>query len=254
MTETQVSSLLEAFARSQQQANRILFESILTTLNRTTSTGPEVPLPPSPPMTAHETQYRSGSFAKCTARFDGRADDADKLEAFLDAIITYKECLSVSDEHALRGLPILLEDDAAVWWRGIKNSVHTWDDAVARLRGMYGAARPAYKILREIFAQEQGQQRCDVFISRTRALIAKLPYELDECIQIDFVYGLLDRRVRKRITRESVVSLDKLVDRAREFEESLAEVTHGDAGKGPRGTTGTHPKPKPTVSSNPHRY
>ncbi|KAL0821690.1 hypothetical protein ABMA28_005122 [Loxostege sticticalis] len=254
MTETQVSSLLEAFARSQQQANRILFESILTTLNRTTSTGPEVPLPPSPPMTAHETQYRSGSFAKCTARFDGRADDADKLEAFLDAIITYKECLSVSDEHALRGLPILLEDDAAVWWRGIKNSVHTWDDAVARLRGMYGAARPAYKILREIFAQEQGQQRCDVFISRTRALIAKLPYELDECIQIDFVYGLLDRRVRKRITRESVVSLDQLVDRAREFEESLAEVTHGDAGKGPRGTTGTHPKPKPTVSSNPHTY
>ncbi|XP_028158446.1 uncharacterized protein LOC114351431 [Ostrinia furnacalis] len=251
MTESQVSSLLSAFARSQQEANRILFENLLTTLSTTstTSTGPAVP-PQSPPMSTSESQFRGGSFAKCTARFDGRADDADKLEAFLDAVTTYKECLSVSDEHALRGLPILLVDDAAVWWRGVKNSVYTWDDAVARLRGMYGAARPAYKILREIFAQEQGQQRCDVFISKMRALIAKLPYELNECLQIDIVYGLLDRRVRKRVTRESVVSLDVLVDRARDIEESIAEVTQGDSGKGPRGTISTYSIQK-TVSSSP---
>ncbi|GBP83175.1 Activity-regulated cytoskeleton associated protein 2 [Eumeta japonica] len=94
---------------------------------------------------------RSGSFAKCTARFDGSASDPDVLETFLDAIKVYKECLNINDEHALRGLPILLTGNAAVWWRGIKSTVSTWPDAVYKLRSMYGVPRPAHKIFSDIF-------------------------------------------------------------------------------------------------------
>ncbi|GBP03819.1 Activity-regulated cytoskeleton associated protein 2 [Eumeta japonica] len=120
---------------------------------------------------------RSGSFAKCTARFDGSASDPDVLETFLDAIEVYKECLNINDEHALRGLPILLTGNAAVWWRGIKSTVSTWPDAVYKLRSMYGVPRPAHKIL-GIFSLGTGfRARRYIHYASSRAF-AKLPYEL----------------------------------------------------------------------------
>lgn len=53
----------------------------------------------------------------------------------------YRECSGKSDEHALRGLPMLLSGAAAVWWRGVKASTATWTEAMRRLRDMYGAPR-----------------------------------------------------------------------------------------------------------------
>lgn len=51
----------------------------------------------------------------CTARFNGEdVHRPEVLEAFLDAVQMLKECANVSDEHALKGLPMLLENHAAV--------------------------------------------------------------------------------------------------------------------------------------------
>ncbi|KAF9795475.1 hypothetical protein SFRURICE_004847 [Spodoptera frugiperda] len=160
------------------------------------------------------------NFVKCTARFDGTSPDAEVLEAFLDAVEIYKECAAVSDEHALRGLPMLLEGEAAVWWRGVKASVTTWADATARLRATYGVAQPAHLILREIFAKEQQEERAETFICRVRALIARLPYTLDQTLQTDICYGLLHRRVVKRVPRDSVRGLDDLLYKARIAEDT----------------------------------
>ena len=46
----------------------------------------------------------SGNFTKCTARFDGDPDSS--VEAFIDAISIFKDSSNVSDENALRGLPL----------------------------------------------------------------------------------------------------------------------------------------------------
>ncbi|XP_047027955.1 uncharacterized protein LOC124636045 [Helicoverpa zea] len=165
------------------------------------------------------------NFAKCTARFTGASKDAEVLEAFLDSVQIYKECTAISDAHALRGLPMLLEGEAAVWWRGVKASVSTWSDALARLRDTYGVAQPAHQVLRGIYAAEQrDDERVDSFICKVRALIAKLPYKLDEQLQIDMCYGLLHRRVIKRVARDSIVSLDKLLYSARIAEESYFKL------------------------------
>ncbi|GBP95036.1 Activity-regulated cytoskeleton associated protein 2 [Eumeta japonica] len=136
--------------------------------------------------------------------------------------------------HAFRGLPILLTGNAAVWWRGIKSTVCTWPDAVYKLRSMYGVPRPAHKIFRDIFSTEQGSVRADIFITRVRALFAKLPYELSEITKIDIVYGLIDRRIRKRVPRELIHSLDVLVNKSRLMEESLAEAVTTKAGAADR--------------------
>ncbi|XP_037298663.1 uncharacterized protein LOC119190566 [Manduca sexta] len=174
--------IMELFARSQAEANQKLLETIMA---NTTSASPEA---------GGVIKMKSaGNFSKCSARFDGTTGDAETLEAFIDAVLVFKECAGVTDENAVRGLPMLLTGNAAVWWQGIKKDVHDWEDAIARLRGMYGIVKPAYKLFREIFAYEHTlPERSEVFACKIRALISQLPYDLCDAARIDIVYGLLD--------------------------------------------------------------
>lgn len=71
----------------------------------------------------------SGNFAKCSARFSG--SKASDVSAFIDAVEIYKDCVQVSDQNALKGLPMLLDGFAATWYQGVKASVGTWAEAIA---------------------------------------------------------------------------------------------------------------------------
>ncbi|KAF9797808.1 hypothetical protein SFRURICE_018003 [Spodoptera frugiperda] len=224
-TQDFISTLIETITRAQVEANRSLVNTLMGSggdFRASTPVGP----PPFSNATGGGTAVAApppcsdANFVKCTARFDGTSPDAEVLEAFLDAVEIYKECAAVSDEHALRGLPMLLEGEAAVWWRGVKASVTTWADATARLRATYGVAQPAHLILREIFAREQQEERAESFICRVRALIARLPYNIDQTLQTDICYGLLHRRVVKRVPRDSVRGLDDLLHKARIAEDT----------------------------------
>lgn len=213
MSEQQFSTLLQSITSSNVEMNRMMMETLLH------KTEPDTAASPVHPPTC-------GSFVKCTARFDGTSRNADELEAFIDAIEIYKECANVSDAHALRGLPMILVGEAAVWWRGVRSTVLTWPEAIRRLRAMYGVPRPAYKIFRDIYSAEQGADRADVFVSRVRALLSKLPYVVPEIMKLDIVYGLLDRRIRKRVARDEVHNLEHMIEKVRLVEEALMEVSN----------------------------
>lgn len=212
---------------SEEQLSRLLsnvMRSVVTSTPTSSSTEPTQPTAAHAGLNVHGMH---SNFTRCTARFDGAARSTEALEAFVESVLIYKECASVSDEHALRGLPMLLTGDAAVWWQGVKSTVETWDDAIRRLRCMYGAPRPTHRILREIFAREQSDNdSVDSFISRVRAEMSRIPYKLPDVMQVDIVYGLLHRKFRKRVSRDSVSSVDCLLERARYVEETLSEVSH----------------------------
>ena len=213
MSETQLASLLAAFSSAQAEANRKLVESLLTSHSGT---------PPGVNSGTTPSSY-SGNLVKCTSRFDGSSEYPEAVEAFIDAVEMFMDCASVSDEMALRGLPMLLHGQAAVWWRGIRHEVTSWSEAVKRLRSMYGIPRPPYKLYRDVFAAEQGLERADVFIVRVRSLLSKLPYQLPEEARLDMIYGLLHKRIRKRLPRDAVSDIESLIGKSRSIEESLSE-------------------------------
>ncbi|XP_041970596.1 activity-regulated cytoskeleton associated protein 1-like [Aricia agestis] len=216
LPEQFLSTLVDSITRAQAEANRTLISSLMTSAGDFRAS--------TPVASTSSACAPGGNFTKCTARFDGSSHDGEVLEAFLDAVEIFKDCAAVSDEHALRGLPMLLEGDAAIWWRGVKSSVATWHDALARLRAIYGVAQPAYKIFRQIFASEQqDNERAEVMLCKVRALFAKLPYKVDEVMQVDMCYGLLCNRLKKRVPRESVSSLDELLCNTRIAEDNMKE-------------------------------
>ncbi|KAJ0177839.1 hypothetical protein K1T71_006712 [Dendrolimus kikuchii] len=93
MLQTLVANII---TQNQSENNRILLEQLLQTATPRTPT------------------VQSSNFAQCTARFHGTSGNMDELEAFIETIEIYKECTNISDDHALRGLPMLLVDDATV--------------------------------------------------------------------------------------------------------------------------------------------
>lgn len=166
-----------------------------------------------------ERAKQEGTFLKCTASFSNSLQDID---TFVDAIEAYRDCANISEANALKGLSLLLKDEAAIWWTGVKGDIKTWHDALDSLKRAFGHVKPAYAIYRELFATEQDEgMKTEIFIAKTRALLSKLPKPaLPAVVQLDMIYGLLNRRIQKRVPRESVENFDQLIHNAR-----LAELT-----------------------------
>ncbi|KAJ8936772.1 hypothetical protein NQ318_008988 [Aromia moschata] len=115
---------------------------------------------------ANRTSNFDGNFSKCASRFAGNKDE--DVEAFIDAITVYKDCVNISDENAIRGLPMLLDQNAGTWWQGIKATILTWDDALTSLRHTFGFNKLPHKIFKELFSREQGdKESTDLLVNQS---------------------------------------------------------------------------------------
>lgn len=162
-----------------------------------------------------------GSFANCVTRFSGQCDN-DAVEVFIDAIETYKEMEQINDKDALRGLPLLFNGLATTWWKGVRREAKTWDDAMHLLREHFSPSKPTYQIYLEIFEKKQGEyEQIDPFILEKRALLAKLPEgRHDEETELDFIYGLLNSKLRQKLPRHEIKTFKGLLEKARTIERT----------------------------------
>ncbi|KAJ8968749.1 hypothetical protein NQ317_012697 [Molorchus minor] len=167
------------------------------------------------------TQRKTGHFTNCSSRFNGSKDS--DVNAFIDSITIYKDCALITDENAFKGLPMLLDGFAATWYQGVKSTITTWAEAIDLLRTVFGPRKPPYRVYRELFESEQDRNTAsDIFICKARSILAQLPTDtLTEATQIDMVYGLLHRRIREKVTRDSVTTFTELLQKCRLVEETF---------------------------------
>lgn len=85
------------------------------------------------------------SFADLTARFNG-ARNLQKVEEFISRASIFKDINNISDENAIKGLPLLLEDTAATWWQGIKTEANTWAKACQLIQRAFSPAKPSWRV------------------------------------------------------------------------------------------------------------
>ncbi|XP_026476253.1 activity-regulated cytoskeleton associated protein 2-like [Ctenocephalides felis] len=169
----------------------------------------------------------TGSFARCTARFNG-TQIPEKVKEFTTTIVLYKDLDGTSDENALKGLPLLLQDTAATWWEEVKTGANTFDEAIHLIRTLFAPSKPPHSVYIEFFGTRREKKvSTDLFVCQKRALLAELPYDISTDIQLDMLYGLLHMRIRKRIPRTTVNTFDELLQRARDVEANLSEAEKG---------------------------
>ncbi|CAG9116487.1 unnamed protein product [Plutella xylostella] len=147
------------------------------------------------------------------------------VESFLAAVNTFKEVEKLDDKLALAGLPLILTDDAAIWWQGSKDNVLIWNDFTDRLRSTFAPKKMAYKIYQEIIEIKQDSQTpTEIFVAEKRALLAQLPKPThSDQQQIDLVFGQIRFEIREKISRNSISSFDELLMKARDIERNLSE-------------------------------
>lgn len=170
--------------------------------------------------------HADANFTKCQSRFGGTKDE--DVEAFINATSIYKECLQITEANALKGLPMLLDGQAATWFQGTKSLVLSWEDALKGLRHAFGRNLPPHKIFTELFSKPQGEkEQTDKFVSNCRALLSQLPTSsypvLHETHKLDMIYGLLHRRIRSKVARDQVTNFDTLITKARSVEDDFVE-------------------------------
>ncbi|XP_026475506.1 activity-regulated cytoskeleton associated protein 2-like [Ctenocephalides felis] len=153
---------------------------------------------------------KSGSFANCDTRFNGSRDPA-QVDHFLTRVATYKEIEGISDKNALKGLPLLLTNTAALWWKGNKSKQKT------------GNTRLNY------YKKHSHRRRRHTRLTwkyLKNVLLAALPPPIHtEEQQIDMIYELLNIRFRERIPRDSFETFEELQRKAREVEQNMHEAS-----------------------------
>jgi len=166
-----------------------------------------------------------GSFSNCNIRFWGQRDHND-VEEFITSIETYKDVESISDEDALKGLSLLLCNQANIWWQGIRREAKTWQEAIALIREHFSPTKPAYQIYMELFSKKQEDKiDIDPFVVEKRALLAQLPEgRHDEETEVDLVYGLLNIKYRTHIARHDVKTFRELLEQGRIIEHNNSEL------------------------------
>lgn len=182
------------------------FQQLLKTITDSRTTTPPTPI-------------ISGSFSKCTARFNGKRC-SNTVETFIRTTNIYKEIENISDADALKGLPLLLTDTAAVWWQGVQNEASTWDTAMKLIRVAFSPTKQAHQIYVEFFStRQEASTPIDEFVCSKRALLAQLPDNRhDEVTLLDMVFGLLNINLRKDIPRDTIDNFADLLKRGREVE------------------------------------
>ncbi|KAH8337898.1 hypothetical protein KR067_008933 [Drosophila pandora] len=168
-----------------------------------------------------EEPVSKGSFSNCPVRFSGQRDH-DAVDEFINAVETYKEVEGISDKDALKGLSLLFNNIAVMWWKGVRRDAKTWADAMQLLRDHFSPTKPSYQLYMEIFEtkQEYGEV-IDSFICKQRALLAKLPEgRHDEETELDFIFGLLQPKYRESIPRHEIKTFRELLDRGRTVERT----------------------------------
>lgn len=181
---------------------------------------------------------KCGSFSGCSARYNGERNPT-KVEEFISAISTYKAVENISDANAVNGMPMLLEDDAAEWWRGVKQNAKVFADVIKMLRDAFSPPKPAWRIYAELNeTKQQKSEPTDSFIRKKRTLFAQLPRVPSEADQIDMVFGMLHSQIRERVYRHKVETFDQLLADAREAEQVICErgvVNSNGIDGGPKG-------------------
>ncbi|KAI5630861.1 hypothetical protein NE865_16428 [Phthorimaea operculella] len=173
---------------------------------------------------------KKGSLATCKSTYDGKGE-RETLEAFLAAINVFKKVENISDEDALMGLPLVLKDDAATGWQGIKEKITVWSDFEKRIRHTFAPERPVHTIYEDIVNLKQGKTPIDKHVAQKRVLFSQLPKPgHTESQQLDMLFASLNLAIKDKITRSSVKTYDELLEKARAVEE---HITERDEGKNP---------------------
>ena len=155
-------------------------------------------------------------------RFSG--DKADSVEQFLERLEEQRLTAGLSESEVLTSVSEVLVDTAAVWYCNNRYSWFTYQDFRRAAIRWYGVdERFRQRLQQEAAARTQGvDEPVRSYITKITAILNKLGDLYSETDKVALIFNNLHPRVKQKMNREVVRTMDDLLDQAIQA-EALAD-------------------------------
>lgn len=160
---------------------------------------------------------------KWDVQFSG--DSKVSLVSFIERVKELKEARGVSNEELFVSAVDLFTGPALMWYRSIKDSVHSWDELEGLMKTVFLPRDYDEHLLDEIKRRTQGEhEKVTLFISTMRGLFKKLSSVPVEADQLKFIRRNLCPYFANHLALQKIASVDELLDLCRNLEEVKLSV------------------------------
>lgn len=147
------------------------------------------------------------------------------LHSFLERIEDMQKAYNIPDNELIKGIPILLRDDAILWFRNECPEIESWAAFEHKLKQFFLSTSEQRDLERQIRECKQySSEPIRTFITRLSTLIRrKNTYSPEE--KMDTLYYGIKPDFRLHIPRGSVTSTEDLVHKVEDIEHTLKELS-----------------------------
>ena len=149
--------------------------------------------------------------------FDGKS-----VSSFLQRIDELRRARSTSKEELFRSAVDLFQGQALIWYRSIRDSVHSWDSLVQALKRDFLPPDYDEELWREIRSRTQGySERVTIYIAAMANLFSRLSQPPSEEIRLSTIKKNLLPKFQTRIALQEIRSIEQLADVCRTLEAAF---------------------------------
>lgn len=153
--------------------------------------------------------------AKWGIRFDGISD----VRSFLERIQELKAANSVGEEKLFVSASELFVDQGLLWFRGIKDQVHSWSELATLLLEEFNPIDYDYRLLGEIRARTQGvDEPIHIYFSIMNCMVARLKNQMSEQDLLEILLHNIRPSFAEQLALVDITSIASLKEKCRKLE------------------------------------
>lgn len=161
------------------------------------------------------------TISKWNLRFNGNSS----VTNFIERAEELRLACGISKTHLVNCAVTLFEGTALSWFRAVRDSIHSWEDLVEKLRATYLSAEYDEDIWNDIRNRTQGEgEKTAVFIAIMENLFSKLSKKPDEASRLRMIRRNLLPFVQNQLALHPINSLTELITACRHVEDVLVRT------------------------------
>lgn len=159
-------------------------------------------------------------------KFDGEKSKIS-LCAFLEQVEELRVSRNITTDQLFKSAGDLFAGKAKIWYNGMKNSLHSWNDLVRELRMQYLGSNTEYnkELLKEIRRRSQhSDESIGIYLACINTLFNRLTVPVSEKARLEIVLDNLAPYYKRELGMLDIQSLDQLLHLGRKAEANKKAI------------------------------
>lgn len=154
---------------------------------------------------------------KWNIKFNGQSSP----HSFLESVQERAEAFSVSDSTLFKSAFCLFSDQGLVWYRGVKEQVHSWKELSDLLLVEFAPTDFDYRLLGEIRARTQGlDEPTHIYFAVMSSMFSRLKQKLSDQDKLEILLHNIRPSFNEHLALHDINTVSELKDKCRKIESA----------------------------------